>query len=149
MWCTPIFLVDTMKAGTDSLRKASGASRRRYAAEFKHRLVRMSLMPGASAAKIALTHELNANLLFKWRRLYLREIAGATAEPVKLLPVTVREYADESHALAVDASRDSRSPSRARGSGTIDIDLPAGRIRVQGAVDIELLRSVVQMVRGR
>jgi len=78
-----------MKAGTDSLRKASGASRRRYAAEFKRQLVRMSLVPGASAAKIALKHQLNANLLFKWRRLYLREISGTATESSRGHPLAV------------------------------------------------------------
>lgn len=137
-----------MKAGTDSPRKALGASRRRYAAEFKRQLVRMSLMPGASAAKIALKHRLNANLLFKWRRLYLHEIAGTAAAPVKLLPVTVRECADESEPPPVETMKRARSSRRAR-SGTIEIELPEGRIRIKGGVEIELLRSVVQMVRGR
>lgn len=137
-----------MKAGTESPRKASGASRRRYAAEFKRQLVRMSLVPGASAAKIALKHQLNANLLFKWRRRYLREIGGAATEPVKLLPVTVREYADESGPAPVDTAKSVRSSRRAR-SGTIEIELPEGRIRVKGGVEIELLRAVVQMMRGR
>ena len=137
-----------MKADKDSPRKASGASRRRYAAEFKRQLVRMSLVPGASAAKIALKHQLNANLLFKWRRLYLREIAGTAAEPMKLLPVTVREYADESGPAPVDTAKSARSSRRTR-PGTIEIELPEGRIRVKGGVEIELLRLVVQMVRGR
>ena len=137
-----------MKAGTDSPRKASGVSRRRYAAEFKRQLVRMSLVPGASAAKIALKHQLNANLLFKWRRLYLREIAGIATEPVKLLPVTVRECADESKPRPMETEKSARSSPRTR-SGTIEIELPEGRIQVKGGVEIELLRLVVQMVRGR
>jgi len=91
----------------------------RYAAGFKRRLVRMSLVPGASAAKIALKHELNANLLFKWYRYYLREMAGTPAEPVKLLPVTVRECADLPQAPALEAARSRRSPMRTRCSGTI------------------------------
>ena len=138
-----------MKVGTDSRSKASRASRRRYPAEFKRRLVRMSLVPGASAAKIALKHQLNANLLFKWRRQYLREIAGAPASLVKLLPVTIREDAELPQAPAVEDVSSARSPRRTRRSGTIEIELPEARIRVTGAVDAELLRSVVQMVRER
>ncbi len=137
-----------MKAGTDCPRKVSGTSRRRYAAEFKRQLVRMSLAPGASAAKIALKHQLNANLLFKWRRRYLREIGGTIAAPVKLLPVTVRECADESGPPPVEMAESARSSRRTR-SGTIEIELPEGRIRIKRGVEIELLRSVLQMVRGR
>ena len=44
------------------------AKRRRFSEEFRRGLVQKKLVPGASVAKIALEHRLNANLLFKWRR---------------------------------------------------------------------------------
>lgn len=138
-----------MKTDKDTPAKAAVARRQRYSAEFKRRLVRMSLAPGASAAKIALKHELNANLLFKWRRRYLREISATPAEPVKLLPVTVRECAEASEPAAVDERSNNAGASRRTRSGTIEIELPGGCIRVKGAVDIEQVRAVVQMVRGR
>lgn len=136
-----------MKNDTDTPAKTPVARRQRYSAEFKRRLVRMSLEPGVSAAKIALQHQLNANLLFKWRRLYLREISAAASEPVNLLPVTVKESDGESKPPPAGTVAACRSSGRTR-AGTIDIELPAGRIQVTGIVDIELLRSVVQMVRG-
>ena len=135
-----------MKAGPDTPRKAL---RRRYAADFKRRLVRMSLVPGASAAQIALKHQLNANLLFKWRQHYLREVAGMPAEPVKLLPVTVREHTDVPQVPALKAANSTRSPKQTRCSGTIEIELPEARIRVKGSVDAELLRAVLQTVRSQ
>ena len=50
------------------------------------------MVPGASVAKIALDHLLNANLLFKWRCQQLRELAQAAPKPAaELLPVTVVE----------------------------------------------------------
>ena len=138
-----------MKRDKDFPSKLAVRSRRRYDAEFKRRLVRMSLMPGASAAKIALEHRINANLLFKWRRLYLREISGTSAETVELLPLKITQNEDTARPAALDAVRSVRASWRRARSGTIDIDLPTGRIRVKGMVDAELLRAVVQMVRGR
>ncbi len=135
-----------MKTSKDAPPKTAVKSRRRYDAEFKRRLVRMSLEPGASTAKIALEHELNTNLLFNWRRRYLREISAAPGGAVELLPVKVTPNGDTGGTAARNRPR--ASPQRAC-SGTIDIDLRGGRIRVKGAVDVELLRSVVQMVRGR
>lgn len=79
--------------------------------------------PRASAAKIALEHQINANLPFKWRRQYLREIAGAPAEPVKLLPVTVREYAEACGPPPIEAARNDRAPPGQR-PGTIEVELP-------------------------
>jgi transposase len=135
-----------MKVGTDTPRKVS---RRRYATDFKRRLVRMSLAPGASAAQIALKHQINTNLLFKWRQHYLREMAGMPAEPVKLLPVMVSEHTDVPLEGALKAVNSARSPRQTRCSGTIEIELSDACIRVKGAVDAELLRAVLQMVRSQ
>ena len=66
--------------------------RRQYEAAFKRQLVELSLVPGASVAKIALDHRLNANILFKWRRYHLHELARATPKSAAgLLPVTMIE----------------------------------------------------------
>ncbi|MGF6970525.1 transposase-like protein [Paraburkholderia sp. WC7.3g] len=51
---------------------ADGAYKRpNFPTEFKRQLVEQSLEPGASVALIARSNDINANLLFKWRRLYL------------------------------------------------------------------------------
>lgn len=39
--------------------------------EEKRRIVEEALEPGASVARVARTHGVNANQLFGWRRLYL------------------------------------------------------------------------------
>jgi transposase len=124
----------------------AGISRKHYSKEFKQRLVCQSLAPGVSAAKIALKHQINANLLFKWRRRYLREISSPAAEAVKLLPVTIREKAEEPP--PVKAVKDPRS-LHAVSRCTVEIELPEGRLVVKGDIPIELLRSVVQIVRSR
>ena len=50
--------------------------RRRYSVEFKRALVEESFLPGASAAKIALQHRLNANILHTWRWQYRTDKSG-------------------------------------------------------------------------
>ena len=116
-----------MKNDKEPGAKTAVAPRQRYSAEFKRALVRMSLVPRASAAKIALKYQLNANLLFKWRRLYLREISGAKAASVKLLPVRVREYGDVPAPAALETISNARSSGQQR-SGTIELELPEGRV---------------------
>jgi len=44
------------------------ASRRRHSAELKAKVLAACAEPGASVAAVALAHELNANLVHKWRR---------------------------------------------------------------------------------
>nr|WP_143809137.1 transposase [Paraburkholderia susongensis] len=47
------------------------SKRPNFSVEFKRQIVEATLKPGASAALIARKHDINANLLFKWRRHYL------------------------------------------------------------------------------
>lgn len=46
---------------------------------FKRKVVELSLAPGASVAAIALEHGINANLLFGWRKSYLKVHADTRA----------------------------------------------------------------------
>jgi transposase len=43
---------------------------RSYSLEYKLSIIRQSLQPGASVADIARRNDLNANMVFNWRRLY-------------------------------------------------------------------------------
>ena len=107
----------------------------------------MTLAPGASVAKIALEQRLNTNLLFKWRRLYLRELAGPRGDAPKLLPVTVEQVSDAPESTLPQPRAAARS--RSASAGCIEIELPGGRVRLRGAVDTEMLRSVLQMLTER
>ena len=127
--------------------------RRRYEAAFKRHLVELSLVPGASVARIALDHRLNANILFKWRRQQLRELAQAAPKsPAGLLPVTVVEpqgAAVEAAAQLTNASAARKPRALAAPAGVIEIDLPLGRVRLTGAVDLAALRAVIEALSPR
>jgi len=127
--------------------------RRRHDAAFKRHLVELSLVPGASVARIALDHRLNANILFKWRRQQLRELAHAAPKPAAgLLPVTVVEperAAVEAAGQAVNASAPRRPPPGTALAGVIEIDLPLGRVRLTGAVDLAAVRVVIEALSAR
>ena len=61
--------------------------RQRYDAELKAKIVAECDQPGASVAKIAMAHGINANIVHGWRKL-ARE-AGARVAPAGFVPVTV------------------------------------------------------------
>ena len=126
--------------------------RRRYDAAFKRHLVELSLVHRASVARIALDHRLNANILFKWRRQHLRELAQAALKPAAgLLPVTVVESqgaAAEAATQLLDASA-ARKPRAGPPAGVIEIDLPLGRVRLTGAVDLGAVRAVIEALSAR
>ena len=147
-------MVHTMKRVQDDRSLARKATKRRqYDAAFKRHLVELSLVPGASVAKIALDHRLNANILFKWRRYQLRELARSTPKPAPgLLPVTVIEPQGTLVQTCTPA-QSSPSPRRSRpatqGGGVIEIDLPLGRVRLSGMVDLAALRVVIEALSHR
>jgi transposase len=121
----------------------SDRGRRVHSAAFKQDLVASSLLPGASVSALALQAGINANLLFKWRRVHLRSLREANAAPL-LLPV---ELAAPSNAAA--ASSASARPGPSMGTGSIEIDIDGARVRLRGAVDAASLRCVLQALRER
>src|SRR5471032_1432778 len=52
---------------------------RQHSQEFKRMVVELAMQPGASVARIARDHGVNANQVFSWRRLYNEGRARATA----------------------------------------------------------------------
>lgn len=143
-----------MKRLQDDRRSPRKAGRRRsYHAEFKRHLVELSLVPGASVAKIALDHRLNANILFKWRRSHLRALAQSSPKSVTgLLPVTVMEperAAGQAPVQGLNPVSLRRPRPVASAGGVIEIDLPFGRVRLTGAVDLAALRVAIEALSQR
>ena len=114
--------------------------RRRYSIAEKRRIVEDSFQPKTSVARVARAHGVNANQVFGWRRLYQRGRLGGAVHSVpstELLPVTISEGS------AVPASVLAPTPASPP-TGTIQLQLPRGRLRVEGVVDPEALRVVLQ-----
>ncbi len=64
--------------------------RRRRSVSEKLQIVQLTMEPGASMAEIARAHGVNANQVFKWRRLFERgQLSDGVAISTALLPVTV------------------------------------------------------------
>ena len=145
-------MVHTMKRLQDTAFSAHKPSKRRnYDAAFKRHLVELSLVAGASVARIALDHRLNANMLFKWRRTYLRSLAQAGPKPVPgLLPITVTEPEGPPEGVPLQRlAQTAQRRVRPAGGGVIEIDLPFGRVRLTGTVDPAALRVVIEALSPR
>lgn len=105
-------------------------------------MVEETLEPGASVAKVALRHGVNANQVFQWRRLYRDgKLGTAPANAIKLLPVSVSE--DEQLAMSEPVEAVPAS------SGAIHIELPGEvRISLEGSVDYGLVCAVLKSLRS-
>src|SRR5215469_16114137 len=94
------------------------ASKRQFRPlETKLQIVQEALAEGASVARVARAHGVNANLVFNWCRLYRAGRLGR-GRSAKLLPVRV---AAESSAPLADSFREPAACLLSSSSGTIHI----------------------------
>ena len=112
----------------------SRVKRQKRSVEEKRRIVEETLEAGASVARVAMQHAVNANQVFAWRRKYREGRLGKTS---KLLPVAITD-------LPSSKSGQFGSESSPVAIGSMEIKLPRAQLRVNGSVDGEALRMVLE-----
>lgn len=109
---------------------------RQHSLELKRALVALSLQSGASVARIAWAHGVNANQVFSSRRLYhqgrLREVALARDDGLLLVVLTPTP--------AVTSSDDDGV------AGTIVLEIGQVRVRMEGRADASVLALALERV---
>ena len=121
-------LTQGSQVGTPKVRK------RRRTIKERRDIVEETLVPGASVARVARRHDVNANQVFYWRKLY-REGQLGFGLGTPLLPVKVEAE------RPTEAVKDDDS---ALISGTMEIKLPRGTLRIAGSVDVVALRAAME-----
>lgn len=118
----------------------------------KRGIVEEALLPGASIARTAREHGVNANQVYAWRTQYLagklmdkRSSSGAPGVPL-LLPVAIRDEAPHAAVVPSDATPPTQilhaaTPAPA---GVIHLQFPKAQLRVEGSVDVATLRAVLE-----
>ena len=109
---------------------------RQHPLEFKRALVALSLEPGASVARIAREHGVNANQVFSWRRLSQQGRLG--------VPVSMRTDG----LLPVVLAPSAPAPNKADGDagGTIVLEQGEVRVRIEGRPNAATLAQVLDRV---
>lgn len=109
-------------------------SKRRYRSALeRQRIVEETLRPGASVAIIARAHEVNANQVFCWRKLYRQGQLEAKQDSAELVPVRVSD----------NTPGDSRKRAKNVTGGAILIELGNARVRIEGAPDPTSIRATL------
>ena len=124
-----------MSVGNDGDFAPVVRKRRSWTRDEKRRIVEESLVEGASIAEVARRHELNANLLFTWRRKMGVE-PSERSDPTQILPVSI----------IAEAAEEARPGS----SGQMEIVLCGGdRIIVWADVEPAALSRVLKALSRR
>jgi transposase len=123
----------------DDVRVDRRGRKRRSIVE-KRSIVQLTMEPGASVAEIARAHGVNANQVFKWRRLFAKgQLSEAGARSTALLPVTITTDLEEPDTAAEVATSS---------AGAIHIELPGrAMITVESGADPRLLHCVLESLR--
>jgi|SRR5579863_8338999 len=124
---------------------ASAGQRQHRSIAEKRQIVEETLIEGASVARIARAHGVNANQVFGWRRLYLSGRLGEQKPTMKLLPVRVSEslppvttHASGEVSTSIEVANPKPIP------GTIHIKLRQAQLRIEGSADPELVRVLLE-----
>ena len=117
--------------------RVAGKKRRRTIKE-RREIVEETLLPGASVSRVARRHDVNANQVFYWRKLYREGQLGSRPE-TQMVPVKVT--GDRS----VEAMKEDDFLLR---SGSMEIKLSKGTLRIFGTVDVMALRAVIECLVG-
>ena len=109
--------------------------RRRYGEEIKAQGMAECNAPGASVAKVAMAHGINANIVHRWRQL-AREGAQATiAKPREFVPVAIEplthQHAETGRSIEIELRR---------GAVTMKVIWPSAAAAEFAAWTRELLR---------
>jgi transposase len=130
--CPQRGIVDTLSQGSQV--GAAKAKKRRRTIKERRDIVEETLVPGASVARVARKHDVNANQVFYWRKLFREGRLGISMNP-QFLPVKVES---ERPAEAAQSVVPTLLP------GTMEIAFPKGTLRIAGSVDVVALRTVLE-----
>ena len=109
----------------------------RHTLSFKRELVALTLVPGASVARLAREHGVNANQVFTWRKLYREGRLGPVqSSAVRLLPVDI--------ALTTVAAGTPPRVDLQPGSGRLRIECARAQLIIEGSPDAQALRVVLE-----
>ncbi len=144
--------------GTAAQPVSQPRTKRHYrSADERRRIVEETLLPGTSVAVIARARGVNANQVFAWRKMYQAGRLGSAAQPsvleassscMRLLPVTVADEAESTHAVPVAVNTQRGVDDEAAAvPGSIELTLAKAQVRITGHVDAGVLRVVLEFLR--
>jgi transposase len=104
----------------------------------RRQIVEETFRAGASVSRVARAHDINANLLFYWRKLYREGHLDVEAPAAgALLPVKITDSTPQLQPVVPNKNARKRV-------GTIDIDLGHARVRIEGSADPDCVRAALE-----
>ena len=106
-----------------------------FPSAFKRKVVEATFQPGASVSLIAREHDVNANLVFRWRQQYQEGLFGPASQAA-LLPVQVVEMPTDRVYV--------QPPSACHPE--IVVEVGKAKLRISGTPDPQILQLILQQL---
>lgn len=121
----------------DTVAPARRAGRRpNFPLDFKRQVVKATFQPGASVSLIAREHDVNANLVFRWRQQYQEGLFGPVNQSATFLPVQV-----------IGASTDlPHIQAQPESHSEIVVEVGKAKLRLIGTPDPQTVQLILQQL---
>ena len=130
---------------SSAIAKVEHPKRQRRSIAEKRRIVELAMQSGASVARVAREHGVNANMVHYWRNLYRQGRLGEKrADSIRLLPVSVNEPAATAGVESVTKLSATPALTAATAAGSIYIEFAKIHLRIESGADAALLRVVLE-----
>ncbi|MEL4169384.1 IS66-like element accessory protein TnpA [Pseudomonas sp. ZS001] len=108
-----------------------------FPSAFKRKVVEASYQPGASVSMIAREHDVNANMVFRWRQQYQDGAFGPVSLSATLLPVEV---------IKTPIDLPSAAPPPQKSHSEIVIEVGKATLRITSSPDPQTLQLTLQQL---
>jgi transposase len=120
----------------------TGQKRRRdWTAEEKAAIVAATMAPGVSVTKVARRFDVSRALLWTWRRKAMADLAVEMGP--RFVPLRIE---GEAESPAIVSEPIPPLSGRDQTAGSIEVAIGRARVRVEGAVDPEVLRQMLGLI---
>ncbi|QLG95412.1 transposase [Pseudomonas yamanorum] len=103
--------------------------------DFKRQVVEATLQPGASVSLIAREHDVNANLVFRWRHQYQEGVFGPISQSATFLPVQL-----------IEAPISQTVQPQLESHSEIVVEMGKAKLRITGTPDPQTLQLILQQL---
>ncbi|MCW3761921.1 IS66-like element accessory protein TnpA [Shigella flexneri] len=136
------------------IREGSWRKERRtsYSREFKVRLAKQALQPGAVVARIAREHDINNNLLFKWKSQYEDGLlSDDDIQECMPVPVALTDTPEPTRPVTNPFWRNKHDERPEGAPGNVprcELHLKSGVVKLFDPLTPELLRALIREMKG-
>ena len=121
----------------------TGRRRRRdWTLDEKAEILSACMVPGSKISEVGHRYGVSRGLLWTWRRQAMNDLAAQT--PPDFIPLRIEGEVTAPSAVAAEPV--AAPAARDQAAGSIEVTIGHARVRVEGAVDPEVLRQVLGLI---